>query len=138
MKNVVSPMAEENIFANRLSIPKELKEELTAKGLEWRFINYKELVAEQGYHKWGWTPYKPEKTDKINKEEFFLGKDPDGYFRRKELVLAVRSTAAGNKHRELLEVKRHRLNKAVNKQYGEELNQFAKDAGLKTKIVQDE
>lgn len=76
----------DDIYTNPLQVPNELKEELEEAGLSYKFINGKELVENHGFHHAGWKPYKP-KCQAVTAATF--GADPEGYFRRGDLILAV-------------------------------------------------
>lgn len=97
------PLSEKNkeasldqIFGNILKIPAEIKKELDAKNLEGRFIRYEEFVKLGGMHPRGWEPYKPDVSPKSYQ---LFGSNPDGFIRRKDLVLASRSKELCDLHR---------------------------------------
>lgn len=89
----------EGIFGNALDVPAFLKKELDTKGLEGRWIDYKNYVENAGFHRTGWAPYKPENG---------VGTTPDGYIRRGSVVLAARSKEQSDRHRAILKGKADR------------------------------
>jgi hypothetical protein len=114
-----------------LDIPEGVKVELDAKGLEGRWINYNQYLADGNFHKEGWVPYKPEKQDASN--GFFFGNNPDGIIRRKELVLAARDKEVCEAHRTHLRDKAN-LTKGFKKAQKAELRQMAVDGRFSTQI----
>jgi hypothetical protein len=89
-------------LANTLSLTEEIKNELTSKGYEWRFVNAKQMYANQGYHKNGWVVYK---RDKKSNDGILFGNDPEGIIRRGDSILAVKPKQQAELHREFLSQK---------------------------------
>lgn len=116
---------------NMLEIPADLSKEMDGKGLEGRWINLKRFT-EEGFHKRGWVPFKPEKVSETN--GFFYGNNPDGFIRRAELVLACRPKELGDQHRADLKQKADRLKSSVDVEYRRSM----KESGLKTKLYEDQ
>lgn len=130
-------LSEDDIFGNPLALDAELKAEMTKKGLEARFVDYKELVDMGGYHARGWKVYKRDKkegSDIVSGQDFQMGVSPDGTIRRGSLVLAARPIAIGDKHRAL---NRQRAGEVAGDQQeaaAEGLRQYARDNRLDLKI----
>lgn len=124
---------EEDIFGNALAMDPALKVELQEQGLEWRFVDRKQLTDMGGYHKRGWQAYKRRGHATMDKQEFVFGSSPDGYIYRGSLVLAVRPISVGDKHRAVLAQRADRY-KQVNKTAAKELKQKANEAGLDVEI----
>jgi hypothetical protein len=102
---------------------------LEAKGYVGRFVSIKTLEAYGGQHPRGWRPYKREQNQ--SSTDFFFGKDPDGYTRRGDLVLAVKTKEDVTRHRALLEQEAKALSVSrLSKRRNEEFKQFVKDAGM--------
>jgi hypothetical protein len=108
----------------------DLKAELDSKGLVGRFVNIKEVEKFGGRHPKGWRVYK---RDNINKSstEWMFGSDPDGYVRRAELVLAVKTKEDADKHRRHLD-QLAQAAKVTNliKRHREEQRRAFKEAGM--------
>lgn len=79
----------------------EVQAELEEQGLVGRFINAKKFQQNYGYHKSGWRLYKRDmsKNKKQGSMDFVHGSDPEGYIRRADLILAVKSKEEGEKQR---------------------------------------
>ena len=107
-KPSVSSIAPPEEFGNALSLSPELKKELADQGLEGRFINAKQLYDFQGYHPKGWVPYKRKVSDTLNSTDFIKGSDPSGIIRRGDCILATKSVAQAEKHRQFLQQKADR------------------------------
>jgi hypothetical protein len=115
---------------NMLEIPADISNEIESKGLEARWINLKRFT-EEGFHRRGWAPFKPEKVSEAN--GFFFGNNPDGYIRRAELVLACRPKELGDSHRADLRHKADRLKASVDVEYRRSM----KESGFKTKLYEE-
>lgn len=118
-------------FGNALHLPPEIQADLDAQGLEAHWMNATKLFQMGGYHPKGWTPYRRKATSTSSLSEFKIGTDPDGILRRGDSILGVKPKEQAEKHRLLLKQKAQRL--AGNNQ-ASELDQFAKQAGVKMKI----
>ena len=105
----LAPITAESEFGNALTIGPDLKKELEDQGLVGRFINAKQLYDFQGYHPKGWIPYKRKQCDTIGSVDFVKGSDPSGIIRRGDCILATKSVAQVDRHRQLLKEKAARL-----------------------------
>lgn len=127
---------EDELFGNMLKLDPELESELKSKGLAWRFVDAKKLLESGGYHAKGWSVYKRTgSSDTIGSSEFKFGSDPDGIVRRGSMVLAVKTQAQANLHKEFLRQKAERYS-AIVPQAAEALRQAARDNNVDT-IVDD-
>lgn len=120
------------MYASMLEVPEGIKTELDAKGLVPRWINATELSRQFGFNKSGWKPYKPD--TKVSLTGDYSG-DPEGYLRRGDLILAVKSKTEHAIHKKKLQYKAD-LYKGYNTQKAQELRSFMRDAGIKTKVVE--
>lgn len=111
----------DEFFNNRLSLPKSLKDELTSKGLDWRFINATQFRSKGNMHQSHWVPYKPEATG-------IVGTNAEGLIQRGDLILAVREKAVSKAHKEFL-TKRNKLQSSANKEHARELRKMVQEAG---------
>lgn len=121
-----------------LDIPKDCKDELTAKGLSHRWIDIVELSKNQGIHKKGWAPYKFECSLPGSANPFGqqAGKF-DGYLVRRQLVLGVLPKAEA----ELLRARnqlRTKMQSDPVKMKRDELKEMARQAGVSTKVESNE
>lgn len=123
----------EDIFGNTLSLPEEIKKELSDQGLVARFVSAKILYANQGYHPKGWKPYKRKPSDTVGGVEFKTGSDPDGLVRRGDCILATKSVEDHAKHKDWLEAKADRY-KGHSKQKQRELQEQARAAGAASHV----
>lgn len=123
----------DDVFSNRLSIPAEIQKELEEQGLVGRWVSGVELARNQGYHSKGWVPYKRKKSDKIDTAEFLGGKDVDGYVKRGDAVLAVKSVEAVEKHKAVL-AQRSRQQLGYGKQQAAELRNMIKSSGMEGSV----
>lgn len=103
MKNGKKPISQktsfqsfQETFGNRLTIPEDVMKDIESTGKVARWVDAKQLAADQGYHKNGWVPYK--RSDKIGTSVLF-GNDPDGVVRRGSLILAVRGKDLDDAHK---------------------------------------
>lgn len=131
----------DDIFGNALELSNEIRAELKRKGLVPRWISYKKLVENQGFHPKGWTAYKRSKEDMeksgtIESSTFLNGSDPDGYIRRGESILAVKTVAKAEEHRNWLAM-RAQKQKSHSEIAAEELRATARSAGMKS-LVDDQ
>lgn len=118
----------DEFFENRFLVPKAIKDELEAKGLDCRFINYKKYVDEGHFHRSHWKPYK---CDSTSKDQF--GQDINGYIRRGDTILAVRTKDVSARAKTFLK-KRNDRYKNFNKLAAEELRSKAREAGVNVKV----
>lgn len=122
-----APISLSDIFGNPLEVSQSIADTLKAKGLTWRWVDYRKLVDNGGHHERGWAPIKAKECGMTETSVF--GGDADGYVRRGTLVLAVRPKAMSDKHRAYLRQEADRYSK-VQARHASELRQHAKDAGI--------
>lgn len=129
-KPKATPIAMDDIFGNQLGVEPAILEAIKAKGMDYRFVNAKQLTDMGGYHPHGWRPLKLSEIecDKINLHSFQFGNDPDKYIRRGDAILAVRPTETGDKHRAYLKQEAERA-KQIQKTHADELRALAKRSG---------
>ena len=125
---------EDDIFGNRLNVDSRLKKELAEKGLEYRFINFNKYKEDGNFHNRGWQPYISQKNAQTAMEKA-LGQQPDGLFRRGDLVLAVRPASVGDRHRKILREKNLRQ-KGIQAQRADDLKQVAKESRGAVSVVE--
>lgn len=125
----------DSIFANKLGIPKDVQEDLTANNLVGRWIDGKKLTESYGYHDKGWVPY--QLPEKLRKSQWRTGNDPDGTLRRGSLVLAVKTTEDVAKHKAFLKLRAEQSTvQRHNKEEAEKMRHWAKEAGDGVKIIE--
>lgn len=123
-------------FGNKLALTAEVKKELADQGLVARFVNAKQLSEMGGYHAKGWRVYQrpgKEKTSGTMDSGALVGNDPNGFIRRGDAILAVKTEAEVEEHREYLRSKADR-HKNFKKQKAADLREFAREHGIKTVI----
>jgi hypothetical protein len=128
------PNLQDTGFGDALYIGPELKAELTAKGLEGRWIDYKLLADFGGNHKNQWRAYKPDNKEANNDYGVMIGNDPHGLLRRGSLVFAVKPVEKAEAHREMNRQKAERYSAMVRQQNKEELKEASERAGVKLKF----
>ncbi len=91
-------ISEEFTYHNALALPMELKQHLTEKGLDWRFLNANEFRKSGNYHRSHWKPFAvtPDTAELISTST------AEGLIQRGDLILGVRPKAISAKHREFL------------------------------------
>lgn len=119
-----------DLYKSQLEIDNSLKKELTDKGLAYRWINAKQFQQSFGFHRSGWAPYK--RTAGAKQDSLFGG-DPEGYVRRGDLVLAVKTIEEQAKHKAGLAYKTS-LYSGLNRKQAQQLAEAARQAGFKTKV----
>lgn len=131
---VSSDMSEDDF--NLLALDQELKDELAAKGFAYRFINAKQYVEKQGFHRSGWKVYKRDISNRSKGAfDFDLGTDPEGYVRRGDLILAVKPTEMQARHREKLAAKTARYSpERYNKEAAQQLRDRARESSVQMKV----
>lgn len=125
-----------SFFRNPLQLNPEVAQDIASKGLEARFINYKEYTANGNDHGKGWKPYMVEKKAESS-DALFNGTSVDGTIRRKELILAVRPKEWGDEHRAHLKDLAKRAS-GKKKELKQRLQGEAEAANFATSVVQDE
>jgi hypothetical protein len=121
-----------DFYMNPYEISDELKQELTKKGLEWRFINAVKF-KEMGYHRSRWVPYRTEKGTISSPADQVFGADPEGFVRRGSDILACKPKAAAQAHREHLR-KLTRLQESSHKSKAEQIKSLFKESGIKGQV----
>lgn len=116
--------------SNALSLSKELKAEISAQGLDWRFINRTEYARKGNRHGAAWKPYNIKNRTVV---ESFKGIDPEGILTRGDLILAVRPKLISGKFREQ-KAQRNALYKGYNKTVAGEMKQLAREHGVSDKV----
>ena len=123
--NLVNPG---DLQINALMLDDELAQELRAKGLTWRFINRKKWDSD-GFHKSYWVPYKRESTPSSS-SVFSAG--ADGYTRRGDMILAVKTEEAQAVHRARIRQKTSAQSNTT-KIKTDEFRKMMSDAGISPK-----
>ena len=126
-------------FGDRMRLDPALIKEITDQGLEYRFLDAKDLQESGGYHPRGWMAYTRKGAPMAT--EFKVGTDPAGIIRRGTCVLGVRPVETGDRHR--AELKRrlavyNRVSRQGSSGKSEELEVAAKKAGAKVLAGYDE
>lgn len=130
-KPVPTPVAFEDVFGNELAIDPGLKAEIESQNLTYRWINYKQLKAMGGYHRFGYRPYKP-KDESGDAHTFKFGRSPEGYIQRDDLILAVRDKELTEKFKQYIDSENQRLAMgATDKAHREELREYNRSRGIK-------
>lgn len=122
-----------DMYSSALEIDPHLREELNKAGLVARWINATEFRKQFGFHRSRWVPYKRPGAVKPSADSLYGG-DPEGFIRRGDLVLAVKTKDENKRHADALKSKAN-LYKDHNKQHAAELRKAAKQAGFETEVV---
>jgi len=131
--DISSDLQGEDMELNLLTVDPALAKEIKDKGLVYRFINAPQLQQNYGYHRSGWTPYKREATEKKGSLDFQFGTDPEGYVRRGDLVLAVKTVRANEQRKAKIAASTARYDQ-FNKQAANQLKDFSKENGLDMRV----
>lgn len=118
---------------NILSLDPELRAELEGKGLVGRWVNAKDYQANFGYHRTGWRAYKREASAPRGSLDFDYGTDAEGYVRRRDLILGVKTVESHARHRKTIDAKNRQLRspaKAARKQ----IQDYANAQGVKSDV----
>ncbi len=99
-------VSEEFTYHNALAIPTELKAHLSAKGLDWRFLNANQFRSAGNYHRSHWKPL----TVTPDMAGLISTTTAEGLIQRGDLILGVRPKAISAKHREFLAERNRRYN----------------------------
>jgi hypothetical protein len=121
---------------NLLAIAPDLKAELDAKGLAYRFINAKQYVDKQGFHHSGWKVYKRDVSERAKGAfDFDMGTDPEGYVRRGDLILAVKPQEMQQRHKEKIRAKTARYSPdALNKAAAQQMRDRARENNVNMSV----
>lgn len=118
-------VSEEFTYNNALALPVELKTYLTAKNLDWRFLNAQEFRKAGSYHKSHWKPL----TVTAEMSSLISATTAEGLIQRGDLILGVRPKAISSKHREFL-AERNRRYSTFAKDEAEKLREDVRRKGL--------
>lgn len=130
----VSDVIDPGFNVGPFDLPRDVKEELEAKGLVGRFINVKEMERFGGVHPKGWRPYKRTSVENSEYAAIF-GKDPDGYIRRGDVILGVKTKEEVARHKAYLAQRAAEQDiKKVTKKSGQVLREYVKDLGLSDNV----
>ena len=110
----------------------DLKKELDDKGFVGRFVNIEFMKRNGGYHPRGWRPYKRETLEDSEYTSLF-GRDQDGYVRRGESILAVKTKEEVERHKAYLA---HQAQLCSHKNYMKKSKQEMKDR-IRSQGLQD-
>lgn len=134
-----APLRDEDFFNNRVSIPEDVKADMEARGLIPRWLNAKDVAANNGYHKNQWLVYRRPK-DMVANDDLSFGQDPDRVVRRGEMILGYKTIEEVKRHRDYLAKKAHGTkNRGSNSQQAQELRAEARNTfGNSKMIVEDE
>ena len=110
-----------------------LKKELEDKGLEYKYIDFKQAKLNGGRSRSGWVIYRRDSEDPRLQGIAALA-DPDGLVRQGSLVLAVKTKQGAEKQRSRRDAQNRAL-KQYNKTVAEELDSTARRLGGNTKII---
>jgi hypothetical protein len=127
-----------DVFANPLDIDPQLKNLIADKGFSIRFINYKQFVDMGGTHEAYWRPVSRKELkewgyDMMDTHSFISGSDPDGFIRRKDLILAVRTKELNEKHKAYLRQEAQSRSN-LEKRHAEELRDQVRRSGLNATV----
>ncbi len=105
-KHDPSFVSEEFTYHNALALPVDLKAHLTAKGLDWRFLNANQFRSAGNYHRSHWKPLQvtPDMVGLISTTT------AEGLIQRGDLILGVRPKGISAKHRDFLAERNRRYN----------------------------
>lgn len=122
----------DDIFGNQLSVAPEIQKAITDKGLCYRWVDYRKLVDNGGAHERGWRAIKRSECGTLEGVPSF-GNDPEGYFRRGSMILAVRPKELNDKHVAFLRQEANRSSN-IQRKHAQELRDYAKSTGIDMKI----
>jgi hypothetical protein len=120
-----------------LEIPPAIQAELDEQGLEGRWIDRMEFVGAGNFHKNYWTPYKRTAGASATMDLSY-GNDPEGFIRRKSLVLAARPKELGDDHRFSLREKARRYHGDLRKRQAAQLQQTVRESGVAASVIDDD
>ena len=129
--SMTSDLSSDDLDFNMLRLDEDLLAELKKQSLVHRWINAKQFTASGNYHRSGWRPYRSEKRADKGSLDFNYGLDPEGYYRRGDLILAVKKIEMHERWRARI---RARTMAASGKNYAEELRERVRDSGVKAQV----
>ena len=122
----IDPGFATDLFALDSSVKKELED----KGLVGRFVNVAEIEKMGGHHQKGWKVYKRD-NQAASSKDFLFGADPNGYIRRGDTVLAVKTKEDAKRHKAYLDQLASAANvKNLMKRQKDEQRRYFKEAGM--------
>lgn len=124
----------EEIFDSTFKVPEQVAAEIKEAGLVSRWINATEFKKAFGFHKNRWQPFQSKYMKSLANGIF--GGDPEGYVRRGDLILAVKSKELQDKHRAFVKDRTEALAGKA-KQHKAKLREIAREHGVKTNIDDD-
>ncbi len=107
---------------NPLDIPEELKRELKEQGLDYRWLDAKQMASNNNMHRMHWEIYKRKATS--SEDLIKNGLPADGTIRSGTCVLGVRKIDKSQAHKDFLKEKRVRQNQSLKSQ----VQQFREEA----------
>jgi hypothetical protein len=116
--------------SDSLALPKELKEQITAQGYVYRWLNEADFRTNNMLHRSGWLPYNTntQKSSKLRSQS-----DVEGLIRRGDLILGVRPVEFNKAHADAVRIKNKRMqNTSAIK--ADEFQEFANRSGVKAKV----
>ncbi len=131
-----SDFSHEDLDFNRLKLDPGIQKFLRDQGLVWRFINYKKYTTEGNFHAAGWRPAKIPAELAAGAVDFNFGRDPEGYLRRGDLVLATRSVGLNNAHKAKLRQRTAAQSGELHRKTADEIKQTFKESGYKGKVYE--
>lgn len=110
-----------------------LKEELEKKGLDYRFIDFKQAKLNGGRSRNGWVVYKRDSEDPRLQGIASL-QDPDGLVRNGSMVLAVKTKQGAEKQRARIR-NQNRMSSKYNEHVTNEVEQEARRLGGSSRAI---
>jgi hypothetical protein len=121
----------DDIFGNTLSVSEEIHKALSEKGLVYRWISMKKFSDNGNSHEYGWRPVKRSECANVESSPND-GNDPNGFIRRGDLVLGVRSKVLNDQHNQYLRQEAQRSSSLHSqKRHAEELRKHAESQGIR-------
>lgn len=134
-----TPLNLDDIFGNPLGVHPDIDKALKERHMVYRWINATQVSQHGGWHPRHWRPLKISelKSWGVANHEFLFGQSEDGFVRRGDTVLGVRSVELNEKHKTYLrQVAKER--RANAKAQGDKLRQMVRESGLPVTIEDDE
>ncbi len=128
----------EDLDYNILKLDPELKAEIEAQGLTFRWLNAPKYLKGGNFHQSGWRAYRKKLSDsEKGSMDFNFGVSPEGYIIRNDLILGVKPKEQQERW------KKHLRKKAQMQSYNNtdqkrasELRESAASQGVKAKIYE--
>lgn len=124
----------EDLDFNMLKIDPELKEELEAQNLAYRWINAPTYLKGGNFHRSGWRAYKRKKPA-TGAVDFNLGTSGDDFIIRNDLILAVKPKEQQERWKAMVK-RRTDLQSGSDSSRADELRAAARAQGVKAKILE--